>query len=409
MSLLSVNRVGKAFRTYRSEWHRYANWLGFKIPPQREAWALKSISFEVQKGESVGIVGCNGAGKSTLLKLITETLHPSEGLVKVKGSVAAILELGMGFNGELTGRQNAAYAAALLGHSAKEIDQIMPSIEAFAEIGEYFDQPVRVYSSGMQMRVAFAVATARRPDLLIVDEALAVGDAYFQHKSFDRIREFKSKGTALLLVSHDKIAIQSICDRAILIDHGEIVESASPERIFDLYNALIANHQDQEIRETQTTDGGHQISSGTNEAEIIRIELFSEAGEPLEIVKVGQPIQIRLSVKVNANLDALVLGCGIKDRVGQMMFGTNTYYTGQIERDLKKGDLLSYAMHFNANLGEGSYSVHASLVKGKDHVEKNYHWIDRGLIFEVINADKPPFVGCQWNDLYFSIAHNNRG
>ncbi|MEI6181414.1 MAG: ATP-binding cassette domain-containing protein, partial [Chloroflexales bacterium] len=179
----------------------------------------------------VGIVGINGAGKSTLLKMITGTTQPSAGSVHMTGRVAALLELGMGFHPDFTGRQNALMAGQLLGLSTHEIEQLMPEIEAFAEIGEYLDQPVRVYSSGMQMRLAFSVATARRPDILIVDEALSVGDAYFQHKSFERIRAYGKQGTTLLIVSHDKGSIQGICDRAILLDAGRLSMEGAPDAV----------------------------------------------------------------------------------------------------------------------------------------------------------------------------------
>ena len=210
MSLMIVNELGKAYRTYKSEWHRFGRWMGIPCEPNEEHWVLRHLNFEIQPGEAVGIVGENGAGKSTLLKMITGTLQPTEGAIQVNGRIAAILELGMGFNPELSGRENVFHAAGLMGFTSQQIQDAMADIEAFAEIGEYFDQPVRTYSSGMQMRVAFAVATAYRPEILIVDEALSVGDAHFQHKSFNRIREFRKQGTSLLIVSHDKQAIQSL-------------------------------------------------------------------------------------------------------------------------------------------------------------------------------------------------------
>jgi len=171
--------------------------------------------------------------------MITGTTQPTTGGVHITGRVAAMLELGMGFHPDFTGRQNAFMAGQLLGYGVDEIAHLMPEIEAFAEIGDYIDQPVRVYSSGMQMRLAFSVATAHRPDVLIVDEALSVGDAYFQHKSFARIREFRERGTTLLLVSHDKGAIQAICDRAILLNSGRLVREGEPEEVMDYYNALL--------------------------------------------------------------------------------------------------------------------------------------------------------------------------
>ena len=214
LPVLEVTNIGKAYRDYGSELWRILSWFGLRFKPVHETWTLQNISFSIAAGEAIGVVGQNGAGKSTLLKIITGTLKPSTGSVTVRGKIAAILELGMGFHPDLTGRQNAYHSAGLMGYTSPQIDAVIDQIEAFAEVGEYFDQPVRTYSSGMQMRVAFATVTAYRPEILIVDEAMSVGDAYFQHKSFDRIRQFQTAGTTLLLVSHDRGAIQAICDRA---------------------------------------------------------------------------------------------------------------------------------------------------------------------------------------------------
>ena len=230
MGTITVTELGKAYKQYLNRWSRLIEWLkSGHVKRHQLKWVLQDISFTVKAGEAVGIIGINGAGKSTLLKLITGTTLPTTGSVHMTGRVAALLELGMGFHPDFTGRQNAFMAAQLMGISNDEIVRQMPEVEAFAEIGEYIDQPVRVYSSGMQMRLAFSVATAMRPDILIVDEALSVGDAYFQHKSFDRIRQFQKAGTTLLIVSHDKAAIQSICDQAILLKAGRLVMQGKPE------------------------------------------------------------------------------------------------------------------------------------------------------------------------------------
>ena len=202
MGTIKVSGAGKAYRQYASRWQRLAEWI---VPYSRVRhqlkWVLQDVSFTLEPGHSVGIIGLNGAGKSTLLKLISGTTLPTTGSVSVSGRVAALLELGMGFHPDFTGRQNAYMAGQLIGLRTDEISALMPEIEAFAEIGDYLDMPVRVYSSGMQMRLAFSIATCKRPDVLIVDEALSVGDGYFQHKSFDRIRAFSEQGTTLLILT----------------------------------------------------------------------------------------------------------------------------------------------------------------------------------------------------------------
>lgn len=407
MGKIVVNNLGKAYKTYPSKLARMREWLiPFSKPKHGLKWVMQDVSFTVNPGEAVGIIGINGAGKSTLLKMITGTTQPTTGSVHITGRVAALLELGMGFHPDFTGRQNAYMAGQLLGMSAAEITHLMPEIEAFAEIGDYIDQPVRMYSSGMQMRLAFSVATAHRPDVLIVDEALSVGDAYFQHKSFDRIREFRKQGTTLLIVSHDKQAIQSICDRAILLNAGKLAMQGEPEAVMDYYNALLADHQNQIVKQEVSDDGGFRTDSGTFEAKIISVKILDVNEQEIENVIVGANIKVQIDVKINEDIGGLVLGCGIKDRLGQMVFGTNTYNTKQSIEIAKAGELIRFNVFFQANLGVGSFSIHCSLVKSDNHVEKNYHWIDRAKVFEVININKPLFVGCAWNDMCFQIIRN---
>jgi lipopolysaccharide transport system ATP-binding protein len=403
MTLLRINSIGKAFRAYHSEWQRFARWFGLPLKPAEETWVLRHISFDIQPGEAIGIVGQNGAGKSTLLKIITGTLQPTEGQVKVHGRIAAILELGMGFNPELTGRQNVRHAAGLMGFTPDQINQAMPGIEAFAEIGEYFDEPVRTYSSGMQMRVAFAVATAWRPDILIVDEALSVGDAYFQHKSFAKIREFREQGTTLLIVSHDRNAIQALCDRALLLEKGTVIKDGDPEELFDFYNALIAEKENSTVEVKKLDKGKSQITSGTGEARVEEITLCNSKGEVVKHVGVGEPVELRIKVKVHHPVETLVLGYGIKDRLGQVMYGTNTWHTGQVIKKPRQGDEYLFVLAFPANFGVGSYSVQTALVDRDTHLTANYEWRDMALVFNVININKTQFAGCLWNEPHIAI------
>lgn len=404
MGQISLSGVAKAYKKYPRRLSRLLDWLLPWGPRHYHLhWVLQDVTFNVQSGEALGIIGLNGAGKSTLLKIITGTTQATAGHVQTSGRVAALLELGLGFHPDFTGRQNVIMAGQLLGYKVQELTELMPEIEAFAEIGDYFDQPVRVYSSGMQIRLAFSVATARRPDVLIVDEALSVGDAYFQHKSFERIRQFQKLGTTLLIVSHDKQAIQSICDRALLLKAGRVVMEGAPEAVMDYYNAMLSEHQGQDISQHITLSGQVKTVSGTGDASIENIELCDLVGQSLDIVFVGQKVRARILVRVNVEIDSLVLGFGIKDRLGQMMFGTNTYFTKQVLAYPEVGAQYTYEIEFAANLGVGSYSIHTSLVRNFTHIEKNYQWIDGALVFDVINKDKIEFVGCSWNELTFSI------
>jgi lipopolysaccharide transport system ATP-binding protein len=405
MGTISVRNIGKAYKQYPNRWSRLIEWLlPFSGKHHSLKWVLDDLNFEVAPGEALGIIGVNGAGKSTLLKMITGTTRPTTGEVKISGNVAALLELGMGFHPDFTGRQNAIMAGQLLGFQVEEILNLMPEIESFAEIGDYIDQPVRMYSSGMQMRLAFSVATARRPDVLIVDEALSVGDAYFQHKSFERIREFRRLGTTLLIVSHDKAAIQSICDRAILLSAGKLAMVGKPEEVMDYYNALLADHQNQSVKQEALPDGTLQTISGTGEAVVKSIALLNEAGEAIEVADVGQNVKLHVQVLVKQDIDRLVLGYGIKDRLGQVVFGTNTDLKKQPLLDVKAGSVHDFFVSFPANLGFGTYSVQTALVSTDNHLVNNYEWRDLALVFNVVNISKPHFAGCAWIDPTIEIV-----
>jgi lipopolysaccharide transport system ATP-binding protein len=239
--------------------------------------------------------------------------------------------------------------------------------------------------------------------VLIVDEALSVGDAYFQHKSFDRIRKYREQGTTLLLVSHDKSSIQAICDRAILLRDGKLAMEGEPEAVMDFYNAILANQEDNKVEQRKGEDGKARTDSGSYAAEICHAILQDEHDNEIDVVRVGQKVSATISVKVNKNIDGLVLGFGIKDRLGQMIFGTNTYNTKQKIEHASAGDRIDFIVTFDARLGVGSYSIHCSLVKNKSHIEKSYHWVDRLKVFEVVNVDKPEFAGCCWNEIDFRL------
>lgn len=396
LPVLEVTNIGKAYRNYGSELWRVLSWFGLRFKPVQETWTLQNISFNIAPGEAIGIVGQNGAGKSTLLKIITGTLKPSTGNVIVRGKIAAILELGMGFHPDLTGRQNAYHSAGLMGYTSAQIDAVIGDIEAFAEVGEYFDQPVRTYSSGMQMRVAFATVTGYRPEILIVDEALSVGDAYFQHKSFDRIRQFRELGTTLLLVSHDRSAIQSICNRAILLEQGKVIKDGEPEEVMDFYNALIADKENSNIEQVKLDNGKVQTISGTGEAKVEEIGLYNGTGEKVEFVGVGDPVELRVRVKVYQDIPELVLGYMIRDRLGQAVYGTNTHHLDQIIQNAKEGDVIYFSFSFNANLGVGSFSITIALHSHDTHIGTNYEWKDQALLLSVVNTSKNTFTGLCW-------------
>jgi lipopolysaccharide transport system ATP-binding protein len=396
--LLQVTNAGKAYRQYRGIVHRLWTWFGRGGAPVREHWALQGVHFQVSPGESVGIIGRNGAGKSTLLKLITGTLVPTDGRIERRGRVASILELGLGFNPAVTGRQNAEHSLSLLGHTTVEVIQLLPAVEAFAEVGDYFDQPVRVYSSGMQMRLAFAVVTACRPDLLIVDEALAVGDAYFQHKCFDRIRDFRSLGTSLLIVSHDRAAILGLCDRALVLHQGTIVKDADPATAIDYYNALLADPEANTLKVSTTTDGRSQVQSGNGHATVMDIALVDTSGKAVDVVEVGQSVELRVQVECRQALPTLVLGILLRDRLGQSIYGTNSHHLQKVLSQVPAGRRVTYRFAFQVRLGPGDYAISTALTGGADHLAGNFEWRDLALVFEVVNRQEPAFAGTNWLD-----------
>lgn len=396
MGTISVRSVSKYYKRYPGHWSRLAEWVTPGSAPRHEKhWVLRNLSFEVRAGEALGIIGHNGAGKSTLLKIVTGTTQPSTGSVAVVGRVAALLELGMGFHPEFTGRQNASMAGQLLGYRAEAIAERMDEIESFAEIGDYIDQPVRMYSSGMQVRLAFSVATCLRPEILIVDEALSVGDAYFQHKSFDRIRQFREQGTTLLFVSHDPAAVKSLCDRAILLDRGTVLRDDEPDAVLDYYNAIIARREaEAEIVQDERTSAQRTTRSGSHAARIRAVDLLGPSGVALRALRAGSSAEVVIDVDVEQDLPELTAGILIRDHLGNDVFGTNTFHHGMVIDHPARGS--SYRLRFSMPamvLGRGTYSVSVALHQKDTHVTASYDWWDRALVFQVVPGDAPFSIG----------------
>ena len=336
------------------------------------------------------------SGASTSIQSGWDVIAKQEGL--------ALLELGMGFHADFTGRQNAVMAGQLLGMSVEEISKLMPEIEAFAEIGEYMDQPLRVYSSGMQMRVAFSVATARRPDVLIVDEALSVGDASFQHKSYGRIKKFREEGTTLLIVSHDPQAIKAICDRAVLIENGRIVQDGKPDSVLEIYNAYLIKGKRLPVQNTTTTKHGGFVSGGGG-ASVSNISMHNSNGADSEIFHTGERVRMVVGVRVIADIPRLTLGYLIRDRLGADVYGTNTNLTGQVLLNCQAGSSFEFEISFSLNLGAGNYSISTALVDTTDtEVIDNFEWKERVKMFSVVSDVKPQFIGIAWLNPVVTIS-----
>lgn len=395
MSQIEVKNLGKAYKKYNSRWGRLIEWVS-PFKKHQLHWVLNDINFSVNSGEAVAIVGMNGAGKSTLLKMLTGTTKPTKGSIIINGKVAALLELGMGFHPDFTGRQNVYMAGQLLGYTANEITELMPEIESFAEIGSYIDQPVRMYSSGMQMRLAFSIATAKIPEVLIVDEALSVGDAYFQHKSFSRIREYREKGTTLLIVSHDKGTVQSICTRAMLLSNGRIIKEDTPEVVMDYYNALLADREGKTTKELKSSSGAVQISSGDRKVIVESAYFADQNGMEKECFCTGEEAKIIINIECKESVDSLVIGYLLKDKYGQEIFGTNSHHHNLVVNHLHKSQKIILEVSFAMNIGEGTYSLAVALHGKETHLDSNYEWKERAAVVEVINTSKEKFIGVAW-------------
>jgi lipopolysaccharide transport system ATP-binding protein len=370
-----------------------AEWLGMKAQHESR-WVLRDISFDVEPGESVGIIGINGAGKSTLLKIITGTTRPTTGSVEAGGRISALLELGMGFHPEFTGRQNAYMGAQLRGLKVYEVDAIIGEIEDFAEIGDYFDQPMRTYSTGMHVRLAFSVATCVRPEILIVDEALSVGDTYFQHKSFERIRKFRDKGTTLMFVSHSAGAVKTLCSRALLLDQGVILRDDMPDAVLDYYNAVIAKQQaDYEIQQAEELSGKKVTRSGGGEVAITNVELLVD-DKPVRAIRSCANVVIQVSTQCYQAVDELTAGILIRDRLGNDVFGTNSFHHGVSRHNIQAEDMTIIEFEFpSLYLGRGSYTLTVALHSRDSHLTANYDWWDRAMVFQVVPDDSSLSIG----------------
>ena len=408
--VLVLDCVSKRYVTYSSTLKRIGSWLKLNVQTDSEFVASHDISFRVAQGEAVAIIGQNGAGKSTLLKMITGTVRPSTGTISVSGRVSAILELGLGFNLEFTGRQNIFHAGGLMGFSQVELRSLAPHIQEFAELGEYFDQPMRTYSSGMIARLAFSLATASRPDVLIVDEVLSVGDSYFQHKSFARIREFKEEGTSILLVTHGLADVRALCNRVVLLDRGVVVKDGPPDEVVDYYNAMIAERENAKLTIEQRRDKNGWLKSefGTREAVMEAFALVDRAtGEPVATARVGQKLRVRSRVRIAEPVDNLVIGHRLTDRTGHVIWGTNTGHTRQILSEMEPGQAVDIALDFDCELGPGSYAINYGLHRSHTTLDKQYHKAENSIVFDVVNLDRNYFIGSSALNGVFTLDINH--
>ena len=373
-SVITVNNISKVYKLYDKPVNRLKEAMSIrKKSYHSDHFALNGITFDVKKGECVGIIGTNGSGKSTLLKILTGVLNPLGGTYEVNGKISALLELGAGFNMEYTGIENIYLNGTMMGFSDKEMDRKLEAIVDFAEIGEFINQPVKTYSSGMFARLAFAVAINVEPDILIVDEALSVGDIFFQAKCYQKFNEFKEKGKTILFVSHDMSSILKYCDRCLLIDKGNQVSLGKTSKVVDIYKKILVNQyagDEENKKETlEETDSIHSdkcwkdkmvinpniIDYGGKEAEIIDFAIVNNYGEISNSIYKGEEFAIRMKIKFNKDIDRPIFAFTIKDIKGTEITGTNTMLEDNNMEKGRKGDIVSVQFVQNMDLQGGQY------------------------------------------------------
>jgi lipopolysaccharide transport system ATP-binding protein len=414
---IKLDSVSKCFQIYEKPHHRLLqSFFRGKRQYFKEFWALKDISFEIKRGETVGIIGRNGAGKSTLLQIICGTLAETSGSVEVNGRVAALLELGAGFNPEFTGRENVYMSGSILGLSQEEIDKKYDEIVRFADIGEFIEQPVKTYSSGMYVRLAFAVIAHVDADILVIDEALAVGDAFFTQKCMRFLRKFKENGT-LLFVSHDTASVVNFCDKAIWLDVGVTKLIGTAKKVTECYlkglyeakqgdSVNLASSQTIKPDDSELEFGDQRLSIinnnpyrndleifkfnentesfGNNEVKIVDVWIYDKNGKPLSWVVGGESVTLAIKCHANSDVEKIIVGFFIKDRLGQTLFGDNTYLT-YIDQpiSIKANNYLIAKFSFNMPIFPvGNYSICAAVAEGNQNEHIQHHWLHDAIIFE---------------------------
>ena len=370
-TVIQVQNLNKIYKLYNKPMDRLKESLGLTRQKNFvEHYALKDVNFEVHRGETVGIIGTNGSGKSTILKIITGVLNPTSGVVNVKGRISALLELGAGFNGEYSGIENVYLNGTMIGFSKEEIDAKLQDILDFADIGDFVYQPVKTYSSGMFVRLAFAVAINIEPEILIVDEALSVGDVFFQSKCYRKFEEFKEKGKTILFVSHDLSSIGKYCDRVVLLNKGEKLAEGNSKDMVNLYRRVMVNQMDDNLDETKKSDAGShanqnmkaklnlnpkRLEYGNQQAQISDFAIIDEDGIVTNGIEKGKEFTVKMRVEFMADVKDPIFAFTIKDLKGTEITGTNTMYEHAPVMPKKRGDVQEITFRQKMCLEAGEY------------------------------------------------------
>jgi lipopolysaccharide transport system ATP-binding protein len=389
---IEIQNLSKIYKIYSNRYDRLKEWFSPKGKTYYDKFvALNNINLSIPQGKVFGIIGMNGAGKSTLLKILTGTTSPTTGSYSFQGRLQALLELGTGFHGELTGRENVIVNGKLVGITEEQIKEKMDDIAAFSELGDFFDKTVRTYSSGMYVRLAFALASSLDPNIFIIDEALSVGDAYFQQKCLKRIREIRDRGTTILFVSHDPSIIKVLCDEVVLLNKGSVHSQGQPQEMLEEYTGLLAIHNDAAGKLQRGSFG--TLESGNIKAKITEIVTKNKEGQPSSVFMVGQEAKVVIRVKFNAPLKNPTVGILVRDRVGYDVFGTNSFLLGQQTGNYETGQTAEFAFSLPLGIGEGEYTITAAIHAADNHLEECFHWVDRVSLFKVIRSPDVQFTG----------------
>jgi lipopolysaccharide transport system ATP-binding protein len=398
--------VAKTYAIYEQPGDRLKELLSFnRLKRHKDFWALHDVTFDVKRGETFCIVGENGSGKSTLLQIVAGILRPSEGTAAINGRVSALLELGAGFNPEFSGRDNVYLNGSILGLSTRQIDERYGDIAAFAEIGDFIHQPVKTYSSGMVVRLAFAVAINVDPEILLVDEALAVGDIYFRQRCMRKVHELRSRGVTILFVSHAVSDVKAIGDRVLWLDHGRVVDVGEPERVISKYLAAMtekdsaylhhkADTQEKQLRAPvlapeiveHIPNVDHRYGDGR--AEVIGIAVLDDRGEPLHILNPSTRIIVRVSVRAKNEVAVPMVGFMLRNQLGIDFSGTNTAREGYELPPMQAGDV--YTVDFHVELPElypASFSFSPAIADGTLAGYTMCDWIDNALSLQMSRSD----------------------
>ncbi len=390
MNAIQIHGLAKMYKLYNRQFDRVKDAFGLSKHPYQEHYALRNIDFEVKKGETVGIIGTNGSGKSTLLKIITGVLSETAGSVHVNGRISALLELGAGFNMEYTGIENIYLNGTMMGFSDKEIDEKLQDILDFADIGEFVYQPVKTYSSGMFVRLAFAVSINIEPEILIVDEALSVGDVFFQAKCYHKFEEFKEKGKTILFVSHDLSSISKYCDRVMLLNKGQKIGEGSPKEMIDVYKQVLAGQyqfQEEDMPGDMNTKELEKngLSYGTKQAEIVDLYILDSRGNRSGTLIKSSEFTVCMEVQFHESIQAPIFAYSLKNAKGIEITGTNTMFERAFLEPVEAGKTKQIMFKQVMRLQGGDYLLSAGLTgyEGNDFVV--YHRLYDAVDFTVIS------------------------